>query len=219
MSGVRQPVAPFRNVWTLAVRYREPRLLVATTVASAAALFAFRLDLRAAALRAGMAILFWFAFEYFFHRFVLHWLTPEQAGGMPFMRKGPHWRHHQDPSDLPLAFTPWWALLVLLAGTFVAGWTGASAPGAVGATLGMSAVLFVYESIHMSAHAPYAPRTKWGAMMRRSHLLHHFHNERAWFGVTHPVLDVVCRTWKRREDLAHSPTARTLGVDPAQVTR
>jgi 4-hydroxysphinganine ceramide fatty acyl 2-hydroxylase len=214
MSGARQPAGPVRNVWTLALRYREPKLLLATTVASAAALFALHLDVRAAALRAGLAVLFWFAFEYFFHRFVLHWLTPEQAGGMPFLRQGPHWRHHQDPSDLPLAFTPWWALLVLLAGTFAAGWSGAAAPGAVGATLGMSVVLFCYETIHMSAHAPYAPRTGWGAMMRKSHLLHHFHNERAWFGVTHPALDWLCGTWKRHNELERSATAHTLGVDP-----
>jgi 4-hydroxysphinganine ceramide fatty acyl 2-hydroxylase len=199
------------NIWKLALRFREPRLLVAVAAAMAGLVALAQLPLRPVLVRAGMAVCFWFAFEYFFHRFVLHFLSAERAARYPFLRRGPHWRHHQTPGDLPLAFTPWWALCLLLVGTFAAGWMGAQAPGAVGATLGMSVMLFVYETVHMSAHAPYVPRTAWGAFMRRGHLLHHFHNERGWFGVTHPIFDWALGTWKAVDELPRSPTARTLG--------
>ena len=64
------------------------------------------------------------------------------------------------------------------------------------------------------AHVPYHPRTRLGRLMKRHHLLHHFKNERFWFGVTNPVVDKLLGTWKRRADVEKSETARTLGLDP-----
>jgi hypothetical protein len=122
-----------------------------------------------------------------------------------------HWQHHFRPTEPRLVFTPWWALAGLVAATGLIGWrVDAVAAGA--AALGMSLVLFFYETTHLAAHVPYRPRTRWGAFMKRFHLLHHFHNERFWFGVTHPLADWLARTWRDPAGTDRSSTARTLGI-------
>ena len=46
--------------------------------------------------------------------------------------------------------------------------------------------------------------------MKRFHLWHHYKHERHWYGVTSPVFDFVFGSHARHEDLAPSPTVRTL---------
>ena len=50
---------------------------------------------------------------------------------------------------------------------------------------------------------------------RRAHRLHHFRNERYWFGVTMHLADHVLSTYPGKLDVELSPTARTLGADAA----
>jgi sterol desaturase/sphingolipid hydroxylase (fatty acid hydroxylase superfamily) len=199
------------NVWLYGLRYREPRLLLISSLVFIVAPFALRLPLSHVLLHATIASATWFLIiEYFFHRFGLHipqdkltWFTGLHV----------HWRHHRAPNDVPLIFTPWWALLLLLGGTALVGSLTEGVVSSVGATLGMSVTVFFYETTHMSSHVPYVPKTKYGQYMRRFHLWHHFQNEHYWFGVTHPLLDGVFGTWKRSKEVERSPTARTLGVD------
>jgi hypothetical protein len=56
--------------------------------------------------------------------------------------------------------------------------------------------------------SPY--RASW-----RSHRLHHYRNERYWFGVTNPVADHVFGTHPDEDAVPPSRTATTLGADDA----
>jgi 4-hydroxysphinganine ceramide fatty acyl 2-hydroxylase len=69
--------------------------------------------------------------------------------------------------------------------------------------------LLYYEWVHFIAHVPYEPKTRVGRWMKRYHLRHHFVNEKLWFGVSNPAMDLVCRTF-RVTDTARSGTTRVL---------
>lgn len=199
------------NIWLFGLRYKELRLLAGIASASLAAAFALHLPLLHVLMHGVIAAASWLLLiEYFFHRFALH-IPPDKLTWFSGLHV--HWRHHRAPNDVPLIFTPWWALLLLLGGTAAVGSVSEGLTSSIGATLGMSVMVFFYETAHLSSHVPYVPRTKYGQYMRRFHLLHHFQNEHYWYGVTHPLLDGVFGTWKRSKDVDRSATARTLGID------
>jgi sterol desaturase/sphingolipid hydroxylase (fatty acid hydroxylase superfamily) len=46
--------------------------------------------------------------------------------------------------------------------------------------------------------------------MKRYHLRHHFVNEKLWYGVSNPVMDVVYGTYRDPRDGTRSSTTRVL---------
>ena len=70
--------------------------------------------------------------------------------------------------------------------------------------------LLYYEWVHYVAHIPFVPRTPFGRWIKKYHLWHHFKNERLWFGVTNPAIDLVVRTYRRVEDAERSGSTRVL---------
>jgi sterol desaturase/sphingolipid hydroxylase (fatty acid hydroxylase superfamily) len=74
------------------------------------------------------------------------------------------------------------------------------------------AMLTVYEWTHFLIHSAYRPRHALYRRMWRAHRLHHFRNERYWFGVTTHLGDRLLGTFPDRDEVPRSPTARTLGV-------
>jgi sterol desaturase/sphingolipid hydroxylase (fatty acid hydroxylase superfamily) len=88
-----------------------------------------------------------------------------------------------------------------------AGWT-------LSLLFGSLAGLFWYEWVHYVAHIPFAPRTPYGRWIKKYHLWHHFKNERLWFGVTNPTVDVIARTYRGVADADRSDTTRTLFPKP-----
>jgi hypothetical protein len=125
-----------------------------------------------------------------------------------------HRMHHRDPRNIPLVFVP----LPVLAG-FVAVLAAISYfafvpwPLKLSALMTMTTFLFMYEWSHYLIHSPYVPRTPVFRAVWRAHILHHYKNEKYWFGVTNPIADHVLRTYPAKESVESSPTARTLGVD------
>ena len=77
------------------------------------------------------------------------------------------------------------------------------------------AMLLTYEWTHFLIHSTYRPKPRYYRYISRAHRLHHYRNERYWFGVTIHLGDHVLRTFPKRDEVAASPTARTLGVEPA----
>ena len=73
-------------------------------------------------------------------------------------------------------------------------------------------MLLTYEWTHFLIHSSYVPRSWYYRYIWRAHRLHHFKNEKYWFGVTVHVADHVLRTFPRRDAVETSPTAKTLGV-------
>ena len=125
-----------------------------------------------------------------------------------------HRMHHRDPRNIPLVFVP----LPVLAGFLIV--LGAIAFFAfppltlkLTAYATMTSFLFGYEWSHFLIHSPYVPRSAVFRAVWRNHILHHYKNERYWFGVTNPVADYALRTHPAKEAVPSSPTARTLGVD------
>ena len=125
-----------------------------------------------------------------------------------------HRMHHRDPRNIPLVFVP----LPVLAGFLIV--LGAIAFFAfppltlkLTAYATMTTFLFGYEWSHFLIHSSYVPRTWVFRAVWRNHILHHYKNEKYWFGVTNPIADYALRTHPAKEAVASSPTARTLGVD------
>jgi len=127
-----------------------------------------------------------------------------------------HRAHHQDPKNLPLIFVPMPVLVGSMAVAAIA-WF-ALATTVRHALIGLAAsytMLFVYEWTHFLIHTPYRPRSRAYRYVWRAHRLHHYRNERYWFGVTMHLADHVLRTFPDKDAVPASPTARTLGVDEA----
>ena len=47
-------------------------------------------------------------------------------------------------------------------------------------------------------------------MAKKQHILHHYKNEKFWFGVSNPVFDFIFGTLKDGKDVELSETARNL---------
>ena len=125
-----------------------------------------------------------------------------------------HRMHHRDPRNVPLVFVP----LPVLAGfiaTLLAVSYFAFGPWQLKFTAlaTMTSFLFGYEWTHFLIHSPHVPRSRVFRAVWRAHILHHYKNEKFWFGVTNPIGDYVLRTFPAKESVPTSPTARTLGVD------
>jgi sterol desaturase/sphingolipid hydroxylase (fatty acid hydroxylase superfamily) len=69
----------------------------------------------------------------------------------------------------------------------------------------------VYEYFHALHHAQVEIASPYLVAMRRHHLLHHHLEEKGNFGITSPLIDLLCGTRYERETTARSPTVRNLG--------
>ena len=63
-----------------------------------------------------------------------------------------------------------------------------------------------YEWVHFLIHTRYRPRTWWFRRLWRNHRLHHFRNERHWYGVTMLAADRVLGTAGDEQSVPASPT-------------
>jgi hypothetical protein len=155
--------------------------------------------------------------EWLIHIFILHF-RPKTVGGHaidPLVSRK-HRAHHRDPRDAALVFVPTPVLIGALIGVVVlyslAFRSARPAATAIAASLIM---LSVYEWTHFLIHSSYRPRHGPYRAIWRAHRLHHFRNERYWFGVTMHLGDRVLRTYPAKEAVPPSATARTLGIDVA----
>jgi uncharacterized membrane protein len=155
--------------------------------------------------------------EWLIHVFILHF-RPKTVGGHaidPLVSRK-HRAHHRDPRDAVLVFVPTPVLIGALIGVVVlyslAFRSARPAATAIAASLIM---LSVYEWTHFLIHSSYRPRHGPYRAIWRAHRLHHFRNERYWFGVTMHLGDRVLRTYPAKEAVPPSATARTLGIDVA----
>ncbi|HEX3468707.1 MAG TPA: sterol desaturase family protein [Candidatus Elarobacter sp.] len=201
-------MATFATFW----RHGSNTVLAAGAVAlivlfaTRALAFAFAPSLIAVAIGA----LVFFVSEYTTHRFLLH--APPQ--GHPFVRglqHRLHYDHHIEPARLDLLFLPLWFAIPVAALTFAI-YLGVTRSWSTGAALLLGSVLGLlwYEWVHYVAHIPFVPKTPFGRWIKKYHLWHHFKNERRWFGVTNPGMDVVWRTYARVEEVDRSSTTRVL---------
>jgi sterol desaturase/sphingolipid hydroxylase (fatty acid hydroxylase superfamily) len=131
-----------------------------------------------------------------------------------------HRAHHEAPGVLDGVLLPVYGVLVFLSMIALVNW-GMSfpislllgGPRLAYATTGVLtsfAILAAYEWSHFLIHTPYRPKGRYFKSIWRNHRLHHFKNERYWFGVTSIVGDRVIGTLPDQREVPRSPTARTL---------
>jgi sterol desaturase/sphingolipid hydroxylase (fatty acid hydroxylase superfamily) len=138
---------------------------------------------------AGM--LAWTIAEYVLHKYVFHW-TNDTAWGrrVHFLLHGVH---HDFPNDkdrlvMPLLTSVPLAILFYTAFMFALGRT-IGEPAFAGFVVGY---LF-YDGTHYYVHH-FVPTTRWGKLLRRHHMTHHFADHDGGFGVSSPLWDMVFRT-------------------------
>ena len=152
--------------------------------------------------------------EWVIHVAVLHWKPRRVAGHTVDLYAGrSHRAHHADPRNLDIVFVPFRLLLIQVPALLLL--TAVLLTPRLGLTVGMAAMamLLTYEWTHFLVHSPYVPRTRFYRYLWRAHRLHHFRNERYWFGVTTHLADHVLGTFPAKGDVEPSPTVRTLGVE------
>ncbi|HUK65725.1 MAG TPA: sterol desaturase family protein [Anaeromyxobacteraceae bacterium] len=140
-------------------------------------------------------ILIWTLLEYVLHRFVFHFEPDpdsELEGDIAFLVHGVHHDYPHDPDRLVmppvvaivLAFLIGLPLRVLLGARLF--------PGAFA---GLVAGYIWYDMTHYAVHHM-RPRTGLGKLQRKGHLLHHFAEPEARFGVTTPLWDLCFGTYR-----------------------
>lgn len=217
-SPARTP-RTLREAWPIFARHASPRLLmlaVAVAVALRLAVGGFSAwDL----LPAVAIFALWPIQEWLIHVFVLHY-KPVRAFGrtLDFAVPRSHRAHHRDPWNVEILFIPLHSylytipLLVLL-------WGGATRDVGLALT-GIACHLALavhYEAVHFLVHTRVSPRPRFYQRLWRNHRLHHFKNERFWYGVTRLEADRWLGTAPASDEVPLSPTARTL-VGPALPT-
>jgi hypothetical protein len=150
--------------------------------------------------------------EWGIHVFILH-----AEPGRGIARLDPrtprlHRAHHLDPWQPDLIFIPRHTFLFTL--PLLVGIYGLLLPTWALALTGIAthlALALHYEWVHLLVHTRYRPRTALYRRLWRNHRLHHFKNEKLWFGVTMLGGDRLLRTGPDPGAVATSPTCRTLG--------
>jgi len=190
----------------------SPQVLI---VAAAAAL-AYRLSLGAWSLwdllPCVALILFWPLQEWLIHVYILHFRPVKVFGRtLDFRVPRSHRAHHRDPWNFEILFIPFHSFVYTVP-LLIALWylVTPSAPLAwTGITLHFLLALH-YEWIHFLVHTRVRPKTRMYKALWDNHRLHHFKNERFWFGVTRLEGDWLLATAPSVREVPTSDTCRDL---------
>jgi hypothetical protein len=212
MPGPGAP--PDRLLTALSIFYRHasPRVLTALVVAAVIFRAALGNWSRWDLVVPLALVAFWPLQEWLIHVFILHY-QPVTLFGRKLDFKVPrlHREHHQDPWRLDLIFVPIhvFAYTPLVIGALLL--LGLPQPQLFATGLAAYFALSLhYEWTHFMIHTSYRPRLGYYQRLARNHLLHHFRNERYWYGVTMLQADGWLRTAPRPDEVPKSPTAMTL---------
>ncbi len=162
--------------------------------------------------------------EWAIHVYLLHSAPFTLLGRrieMPTARE--HRTHHEAPAVLDGVLLPVYGVLVFLPLIALVNWAlsfpiafvlgGPRLAYASTGVLVSFAILASYEWTHFLIHTPYAAWHRYFQAIWRNHRLHHFKNERYWFGVTSTVGDRVIGTLPDQRSVERSPTARSLRAE------
>jgi sterol desaturase/sphingolipid hydroxylase (fatty acid hydroxylase superfamily) len=136
----------------------------------------------------------WTLLEYFGHRYIFHLRLPGALGArLQFLIHGVHHDYPNDP--FRLVMPPLMSMPIILMGYAVIRFL--CGPNLVWPVLsGFVAGYLAYDMIHYHVHLGVV-RTRAGEVLKRRHMLHHFHDERRGFGVSAPWWDDVLGTKPR----------------------
>jgi hypothetical protein len=203
-----------RPALALFFRHASPRVLSALALAA--------VGVRAAqggfsagdvAVAAGILVA-WPLQEWLIHVFILHY-EPRTLFGRRLDFKVPilHRAHHRDPWRVDLVFVPIHVFLYVPLVLAIVIALGLPAPELVWSGIAVYFALSLhYEWVHFMIHTRYRPRLGYYQKLARNHLLHHFRNERFWYGVTMLQADRLLRTAPDPRGVATSPTCRSISA-------
>jgi dihydroceramide fatty acyl 2-hydroxylase len=144
----------------------------------------------------------WTLTEYLGHRYLFHWEIPGAFGKrLHFLIHGVHHDHPSDPLRLVMPVLLSGPILLLAFGViallfgFPLTW-----PVLAGFTAGYLA----YDMVHYHVHHR-EPTTRFGRMLRRVHMLHHFRDHDRGFGVSAPWWDYIFGTSYSNESARIEP--------------
>lgn len=152
--------------------------------------------------------------EWIIHVFILHWRPREIFGKKrdPLLARK-HRAHHKDPRKTEWIFVPRAALIRVIPISALLYLLLIPDVRLATTTMLMAlTILFTYEWTHYLIHSRYKPRSRIYKFIWRAHRLHHFKNEKYWFGVTMHAGDFVLGTFPDKDAVETSPTCKTLGV-------
>jgi 4-hydroxysphinganine ceramide fatty acyl 2-hydroxylase len=130
--------------------------------------------------------------EYAVHRFILH----EFPKLLPTAYQG-HVAHHEHPSDSQHLYGPIHYDLAGYICLFLLSWALTGSKNLASALLfGLITCQCYYQWKHFVSHRPIVPVTRWGKWVKKKHLLHHYLDDHAWFGVSNPIMDKLLGTDK-----------------------
>lgn len=157
----------------------------------------------------------WGAFpiiEWAVHRFMLH-DRPHRIlrWTLDFYLPRTHRRHHADPWNLAWVFVPlhvYPLILIPLAVTLVVadGWR----PELLTAAATFVLLGLHYEWTHYLTHIAWCPPIAYYQRRVRAHRLHHFRNEKLWWGVSMGLGDRLFGTAPQAQDAPRSATIRDI---------
>ena len=159
--------------------------------------------------------------EWLIHVYLLH-APPLTLFGrrVEMLTAREHRAHHEAPAVLDGVLLPVYGVIVFLVMIAAVNWALSfpidlvlGGPRLAYATTGVLVsytILATYEWTHFLIHAPYKPRGRYFKAIWRNHRLHHFKNERYWFGVTSTIGDRVIGTHPDQRTVPRSATARSL---------
>lgn len=204
-----------REALPLFYRHPSPRLLtLATALAVAVRVGLGGFTAWDALPLAALAVL-WPLQEWAIHVGILHWRPRRIAGRtLDFEVPRKHRAHHRDPWRHELVFIPVRSFLYSV--PLLLGLWWLLTPGPRLMATGVAAHLALalhYEAVHFLVHTRVQPRTRYYRRLWRNHRLHHFKNERYWYGVTRLEADRWLRTDPEPGAVAPSPTARRLHAE------
>lgn len=193
-------------------KYLSPRILATLVIG----LIGFRIYLgnwRAADLIAPLCILmFWPVLEWLIHAHLLH-MKPFRIFGRTFDPNvgRTHRAHHANPAVLrtitintevfPVVVP---LLFVLAYGLFP---TVELATGALAMFFAMS---LHYEFCHFIGHTTWSPQIEYYRRRQRMHRLHHYRDEKLWWGVSTGLGDVLFGTAPDAKKVEKSPTVHNV---------
>lgn len=199
-------------------RHASPRILAALAAGFAAARLAVGSFTPWDLVAAVAVVALWPLQEWLIHVGILHF-EPRRVGGrtLDFLVPRMHRAHHRDPWRLELVFIPLPVYLGVPAIVAALLWLASSSLPRVLTVLAVYFALALrYEWIHFLIHTRYPPRGARYRRLWRNHLLHHFKNERYWYGVTMLGGDRLFGTAADPDRVPTSSTARSLGPTPAR---
>jgi hypothetical protein len=148
----------------------------------------------AATLVVAMPFVEWLVHSRLLHAKAIQWRDREV---LPAAARA-HRAHHADPRNERLIVTPLPALLPLLpaaaATAILPSWSPRSTAGTV-----LTLLVLATEWVHFLVHARSSPKNAWLPRRSRAHRLHHFRNDRFWFGLTNGLADAVMGTAPNRD--------------------